>query len=62
MFERLNFNKTMFSFEKEETEAAFFHVALFNKMERCHRMTKCKASFCKPYENKKHTEIRFLPI
>ena len=30
----VNFNKTKFSFEKEETEAAFFHAECFNKMEK----------------------------
>ena len=28
----INFNKTKFSFEKEETEAVFFHAALFSRM------------------------------
>ena len=37
----VNFNKTKFSFEKEETETELFHAP----MERCHRMRKCKASF-----------------
>ena len=27
---------------KRPSEAAFFHAALFNKMERCHRMKNAK--------------------
>ena len=42
----INFNASQFSFEKEETEAVFSHAALLTKMERRHRMTKCKANFC----------------
>ena len=39
--------------EKEETEAVFFHATLFTKMERRHRMTKCKANFCEVKVNRK---------
>ena len=53
MFERHIFNAFQFSFEKEETEAVFSHAALFTKMERRHRMTECKANFCKLKENTK---------
>ena len=56
------FNKEKFSFEKEETEAVFFHAALFNKMERRHRMTKCKANFCKLKENTKKYGNKVLTI
>ena len=42
----VNFNASLFSFETKETGAVFSHVALFTKMERRHRMTKCKANFC----------------
>ena len=40
----VNFNAPQFSFEKEETEAVFYHVALFTKLERRHRRAKCKAN------------------
>ena len=42
----VNFNSSQFSFEKEETETVLFHAALLTKMERRHRMTKCKSFFC----------------
>ena len=45
-FRDINFNVSQFSFEKEETEAVFSHTALFTKIERYLRMTKCKANFC----------------
>ena len=32
--------------KKEATEAVFSLAALFTKMDRRHRMTKCKANFC----------------
>ena len=32
---------------QEDSKAVCFHKALFNKTERRHRMTKCKANFCK---------------
>ena len=40
-----NFKASQFSVTKEETEAVFSHAALFTKMEKRHRMTKCKANF-----------------
>ena len=50
----INFNKIKFSFENEEIEAVFFHAAWFNKMERRHRITKCKANFCKLRKHEKY--------
>ena len=49
-----NFNKTKFSFEKEETKAVCFHTALFDKKERRYRMTKCKANFKKTKKVRKY--------
>ena len=51
MFERRFFNASQFSFEKEEAESVFSHAALLTRMERRHRMTKCKANFCYFKEN-----------
>ena len=56
----VNFNALKFNFEKEETETAYSHAALLTKMQRRHRMTKCKANFGRLKENTKHYGNRVL--
>ena len=53
-FKERYFNVSKLTLEQKETGAVFHHATLLTKMDRRHKMTKCKAKFCRLKESTKN--------